>query len=75
MAFEDLGVVRIGDALDPGVVPVHDRRDTDESAGDALSHKRSFLQRSGERLFHSTHLRVITYLNPSDVAAHNPQDD
>jgi hypothetical protein len=43
MDFEDLGVVRVGDALDPEVVPVHVRLDNDDSAGDALSQKRTFL--------------------------------
>ena len=40
MDFEDLGVVRVGDPLDPEVVPVHVRLDNDDSAGGALSQKR-----------------------------------
>ena len=40
MDFEDLGVVRVGDPLDPEVVPIHVRLDNDDSAGGALSQKR-----------------------------------
>ena len=32
MDFEDLGVVRVGDPLDPEVAPVHVRLDNDDSA-------------------------------------------
>ena len=40
MDFKDLGVVRVGDPLDPEVVPVHVRLDTGDRAGGALSQKR-----------------------------------
>ena len=48
MDFADLGVVRVGDPLDPEVVPVHVRLDNDDRAGGALSQKRA-LQRHFDR--------------------------
>src|SRR4051812_19411500 len=50
MGFEDLGVVRAGDPLDPDVVPVHVRLDTDDRAGGALSQKPSRVLKKGRCL-------------------------